>query len=99
MLINKIASIAFYIFHKNKKLYILFFFLSVSSVLNNTSVHLPTSELVGCPQEYGWCHKTPQIKLIQMIMGMVFLSVGYPFILVITTTIYSKILGPRPQVN
>ena len=56
-------------------------------------------ELVGCPAEYGWCEKTPQMKLFQFISGMIFLSVGYPFILVITTTIYSKILGPRPQVR
>lgn len=77
---------------------ILFHFYSVPS--NATSEILQSAkELVGCPDEYNWCTTTPQIKLSQFIIGMVFLSIGYPFILVMTTTIYSKILGPKPQVR
>ncbi|XP_057315275.1 major facilitator superfamily domain-containing protein 8-like isoform X2 [Hydractinia symbiolongicarpus] len=65
---------------------------------NATSEILQSAkELVGCPEEYNWCTTTPQIKLPQFIIGMIFLSIGYPFILVMTTTIYSKILGPKPQ--
>ena len=54
-------------------------------------------DYVGCPQEYSWCHDTPQMHLSQLVLGMLCLSVGYPLVLVLTTSIYSKIIGPRPQ--
>ena len=56
-------------------------------------------DLVGCPIEYDWCHNTPQMHISQLILGMLCLSVGYPLVMVLTTSMYSKIIGPRPQVS
>jgi len=63
--------------------------------INNST--LPTAYLVGCPELYTWCHLLPRLQLAQVVVGMVFLSIGYPLVMVITTTMYSKVLGPLPQ--
>jgi len=55
-------------------------------------------DFVGCPEEYSWCHDTPQMHMVQLVLGMLCLSVGYPLVMVLTTSMYSKIIGPRPQV-
>ena len=68
------------------------------SFLSPNNNHLTALvDYVGCPQEYSWCHDTPQMHLAQLVIGMLCLSVGYPLVLVLTTSIYSKIIGPRPQ--
>ena len=76
-----------------------YFFITVSGVANSTKSETVFSNEFGCPHEYLWCHDTPRIYLSQIIIGMVFLSIGYPFVMVVSTTLYSKILGPNPQVN
>ena len=57
-----------------------------------------TKEAVGCPYYYDWCFDTPAILLWQFLLGTFFVSVGYPVCNVMSYTIYSKILGPKPQV-
>ena len=75
--------------------------LKISSPVNTTTLNTTVEILdaVGCPSEYTWCKNTPQIHLSQMLLGMFFLSVGYPLVLVLTTSIYSKIIGPHHQVS
>ena len=69
-------------------------------VLSNSSVHhYKTVESVGCPYEYKWCLDTPAVKLWQLLLGTFFIAIGYPTCNVMSYTIYSKLLGPKPQVR
>ncbi|KAK3607035.1 hypothetical protein CHS0354_011594 [Potamilus streckersoni] len=65
----------------------------------NTTTQLPTTtmEATGCPFNYLWCRYTPAINLAQLLGGTLLISIGYPTCNVISYTIYSKILGPKPQ--
>jgi len=40
---------------------------------------------------------TPQITILQFFIGYGFTSIGYPLGVTLIQTIFSKILGPRPQ--
>ena len=58
-----------------------------------------TLEVVGCrdpPQT--WCSHVGRIYLFQYGIAMILLAVGYPAANLITYAIFSKILGPFPQV-
>ena len=58
-----------------------------------------TLEVVGCrdpPQM--WCTKVGRIFLPQYIIALVFLVVGFSTANLTALTIFSKILGPFPQV-
>ncbi|KAK3600521.1 hypothetical protein CHS0354_028721 [Potamilus streckersoni] len=65
----------------------------------NTTTQLPTTtmEATGCPVNYLWCRYTPAINLAQLLGGTLLISIGYTTCNVISYTIYSKILGPKPQ--
>ncbi|KAJ8382452.1 hypothetical protein SKAU_G00032300 [Synaphobranchus kaupii] len=76
------------------------------SDLQNSSTHglqTPTSssnssqESTGCPAEQTWCQFTPAIQLGQYITSNFLIGVGYPACNVMSYTLYSKILGPKPQ--
>jgi len=69
--------------------------LKTNPVTKNGSVSI--ASIVGCPEDLSWCSTTPKLHLPQIMFGMILLSIGYPFVMVITTTIYSKIVGPNPQ--
>ncbi|XP_068611949.1 major facilitator superfamily domain-containing protein 8 [Brachionichthys hirsutus] len=56
-----------------------------------------SSEPTGCPPEQTWCQYTPAIRLAQYVSGAFLIGVGYPACNVMSYTLYSKILGPRPQ--
>ncbi|XP_028657485.1 major facilitator superfamily domain-containing protein 8 isoform X1 [Erpetoichthys calabaricus] len=56
-----------------------------------------TSEYVGCPVRQKWCLYTPAIHLAQYLTADVLIGVGYPACNVMSYTLYSKILGPKPQ--
>ncbi|KAG9338579.1 hypothetical protein JZ751_025637 [Albula glossodonta] len=58
-----------------------------------------TLEPTGCPAEQVWCLYTPAIQLAQYITSDVLIGVGYPACNVMSYTLYSKILGPKPQVE
>ncbi|XP_077621185.1 major facilitator superfamily domain-containing protein 8 isoform X2 [Crocuta crocuta] len=51
----------------------------------------------GCPIEQAWCFYTPMIHLAQFLTAAVLIGVGYPSCNVMSYTLYSKILGPKPQ--
>lgn len=52
---------------------------------------------MGCPITQEWCLYTPQVTVTQFLLGYGFTSVGYPLGVTLIQTIFSKILGPRPQ--
>ncbi|XP_015334512.1 major facilitator superfamily domain-containing protein 8 isoform X3 [Marmota marmota marmota] len=52
---------------------------------------------VGCPVEQAWCLYTPVIHLAQFFTSAVLVGIGYPACNVMSYTLYSKILGPKPQ--
>lgn len=56
------------------------------------------TELVGCPSSQIWCQYTPVMTITQFILGYAFTVFGYPIGVTLIQTIFSKILGPRPQV-
>ncbi|GFO25664.1 major facilitator superfamily domain-containing protein 8-like [Plakobranchus ocellatus] len=60
----------------------------------------PTNSTVspeGCPWQYTWCRHVPMLPLLQYLAGTLVISIGYPMCQMLTYTIYSKILGPKPQ--
>ncbi|KAG2465434.1 MFSD8 protein, partial [Polypterus senegalus] len=56
-----------------------------------------TGEYVGCPVRQKWCLYTPAVHLAQYLTADVLIGVGYPACNVMSYTLYSKILGPKPQ--
>ena len=87
-----------------------FNFLFIPVIENNTSqwVSLDNSSLIplssatipaGCRYpKLQWCLTIPKMELYQYVMGMVLLAVGYPVSSVLCYSLFSKILGPHPQV-
>ena len=67
-----------------------------SSVVNATQ-NISVTGVVGCPEDYVWCKSIPKLYISQIIIGTIFLSIGYPFVMVFSSSIYSKVLGPGPQ--
>lgn len=54
----------------------------------------------GCPQEaQPWCATSRALTLPQFLLGYASVSVGYPLGVTLIQTIFSKVLGPRPQVR
>ena len=59
-----------------------------------------TLEPVGCrdpPQT--WCSHVPRIYLYQYVLALLLVAMGYPTASLLCYSIYSKILGPFPQVT
>ena len=54
-------------------------------------------ECVGC--HLDWCAEQPALNLVQFIIGVVILTLGHPFRIALTQSIYTKMLGPIPQVK
>ncbi|PNJ83894.1 MFSD8 isoform 13 [Pongo abelii] len=51
----------------------------------------------GCSIEQAWCLYTPVIHLAQFLTSVVLMGLGYPACNLMSYTLYSKILGPKPQ--
>uniref|UniRef100_A0A7N8YHM9 Major facilitator superfamily domain containing 8 n=1 Tax=Mastacembelus armatus TaxID=205130 RepID=A0A7N8YHM9_9TELE len=69
----------------------------VSQVSKATITSNSSLEPTGCPYEQTWCQYTPAIHLAQFISADILIGVGYPACNVMSYTLYSKILGPKPQ--
>uniref|UniRef100_A0A667YL26 Major facilitator superfamily domain containing 8 n=1 Tax=Myripristis murdjan TaxID=586833 RepID=A0A667YL26_9TELE len=69
----------------------------VSQTLATTVPSNSSFESTGCPLEQTWCQYTPAISLAQYITSDILIGVGYPACNVMSYTLYSKILGPKPQ--
>ncbi|XP_036140789.1 major facilitator superfamily domain-containing protein 8 isoform X2 [Monomorium pharaonis] len=63
----------------------------------NITKDINGTEIVGCSINQTWCSYTPQITITQFFIGYGFTSIGYPIGVTLMQTIFSKILGPRPQ--
>lgn len=56
--------------------------------------------ILGCPfEEQPWCKSTPALGFYEFILGYLLTSFGYPIGLTLIQTIFSKVIGPRPQGN
>jgi MFS transporter, ceroid-lipofuscinosis neuronal protein 7 len=53
--------------------------------------------VLGCPVSQEWCKTTPALGFPQFMVGYLLTSIGYPIGLTLISTIFSKVLGPRPQ--
>ncbi|XP_017843584.1 major facilitator superfamily domain-containing protein 8 isoform X2 [Drosophila busckii] len=65
----------------------------------NASANLSMDDPIylGCPPTQDWCSQLPALTLTQFIVGFALTSVGYPIGVTLIQTIFSKVLGPRPQ--
>lgn len=55
--------------------------------------------LLGCPSNQVWCTFTPAMTLTQFIIGYFLTCFGYPIGVTLIQTLFSKLLGARPQVS
>ncbi|KAJ8683368.1 hypothetical protein QAD02_019160 [Eretmocerus hayati] len=63
---------------------------------NETEV-APGIQKLGCPSTQEWCRYTPRMTIVQFLQGYGFTTIGYPLGVTLIQTIFSKVLGPRPQ--
>ncbi|XP_069001495.1 major facilitator superfamily domain-containing protein 8 isoform X1 [Embiotoca jacksoni] len=70
---------------------------AVSQMSEAVKASNSSMDQTGCPYEQTWCQYTPAIHLAQFISAAVFIGVGYPTCNVMSYTLYSKILGSKPQ--
>lgn len=54
-------------------------------------------DLLGCPSSQEWCNHVPAITYTQFIFGYVLTVLGYPIGITLIQTLFSKLLGSRPQ--
>ncbi|XP_069129882.1 major facilitator superfamily domain-containing protein 8-like [Argopecten irradians] len=73
----------------------------LSTPLMTTPRHNSSSgdepEKRGCPTSYEWCAFTPRLPLVQFLAGTLLVVIGYPVCNLMIYTIFSKVLGPKPQ--
>ena len=77
---------------------------SLSSESPTTAVPIATTpkgghDGEGCPWNLSWCAHVPVLHLAQYAVGTLLYGVGYPLCHVLTFTIFSKVLGSKPQVS
>lgn len=54
----------------------------------------------GCPVDsQPWCCEIPAIHSEQLIVGYVLIFTGVPIAIMMCNVIFSKVLGPYPQVG
>lgn len=71
--------------------------LTINSTVNSTITLIENKLIPGCPSTQQWCYEIPAMTITQFIIGYGFTTLGYPIGVTLAQTIYSKILGPRPQ--
>lgn len=69
--------------------------INQSALINETVDN--SSEIVGCPWSQTWCTTTPAITIVQFVLAYLIFCMAYPVTLTLIQTIYSKLLGTRPQ--
>lgn len=68
---------------------------STSDPYSSTDVE---ENCLGCPIDtQAWCLTTPQITPPQLIVSYLIAVLGYPIAMSLSQTVFSKILGPKPQ--
>ncbi|CAL8071554.1 unnamed protein product [Orchesella dallaii] len=51
----------------------------------------------GCPASQTWCFEMPALSPLIVAIGYAICTLGFPFCIALTQTIFSKMIGPRPQ--
>lgn len=64
---------------------------------NNNGTSENDEKYLGCPQIQTWCEYTPALTITQFVISYSIISVGYPIGVTLIQTLFSKILGTRPQ--
>ncbi|XP_003706792.1 CLN7/MFS domain-containing 8 [Megachile rotundata] len=64
---------------------------------SNMTEGVNKTDILGCPSTQKWCFYTPRLTILQCIIGFGFTTIGYPLGVTLIQTIFSKVLGPRPQ--
>ncbi|KAL1491732.1 hypothetical protein ABEB36_012286 [Hypothenemus hampei] len=54
-------------------------------------------DLLGCPSNQEWCNYVPAITFAQFILCFILTVIGYPIGVTLIQTLFSKLLGSRPQ--
>lgn len=70
-------------------------FTTVTS--NITGAVTIDGEITGCPVTQEWCKTTPALTMTQFFIGYALTCIAYPIGVTLIQTIFSKVLGPRPQ--
>jgi len=52
---------------------------------------------VGCPQSQDWCNDIPMLPVAQLLIAYGITITAFPVIQALAQSIYSKMLGPKPQ--
>lgn len=74
------------------------YFSNGTDILSNNTVRYDTDgTILGCPPAQEWCRVIPAMTITQFLLGYALTSIGYPIGVTLIQTIFSKILGPRPQ--
>jgi hypothetical protein len=53
----------------------------------------------GCPASQTWCFEILALSPVMVGLGYGLATLGFPCCMVMCQTLFSKMLGPRPQVN
>ena len=79
---------------------------SVYSWLQSTFKLLPSYRNVDCSGDEGpplcghdWCDEQPAISEAQFFLSFFVGFFGYPYCVALTQALFSKAIGPRPQVR
>ncbi|CAG9769661.1 unnamed protein product [Ceutorhynchus assimilis] len=71
------------------------------NITNGTQIRHMTldcgDDLLGCPSSQEWCNEVPAITYTQFIFCYVLTVLGYPIGITLIQTLFSKLLGSRPQ--
>lgn len=70
---------------------------SQQDCLGNVSNHWIVTQY-GCPESQEWCFEMPALNTIIVAVGYAICTLGFPFCIALSQTIFSKMIGPRPQV-
>lgn len=71
--------------------------IAYTKSFSNGTKDINATEILGCPSTQEWCIYTPQLTVTQFFIGYGFTTIGYPLGVTLIQTIFSKVLGPRPQ--
>ncbi|XP_014217361.1 major facilitator superfamily domain-containing protein 8-like, partial [Copidosoma floridanum] len=64
---------------------------------NETTDPLTNATKLGCPSVQEWCRYTPRMTILQFVIGYGFTAIGYPIGVSLVQSIFTKVLGTRPQ--
>lgn len=60
-------------------------------------VALNATDAVGCPSSQEWCYYTPAMTFTQLVVTFIISTVGFSIGVTLVQTIFSKVLGAKPQ--